>query len=121
MTYHQLTLDDATKFLIVNTRRMDTETSIQAAQRTYPNAQRHRDLALRVHYEHPDGLTDFELAHITGVTQPSIGKRRLELQRAEFIQATSHTRPSPSGSPARVWRITAQGKRAYEQTRVQIH
>lgn len=112
----QLTLDEATLFAIQNTRRMDQATSIVAAKRTYPLAGRHRTLALRVHYEHAAGLTDFELADLTGVTQPSIGKRRLDLMRIGFIEATNGTRPSPSGSPARVWRITEKGKREHERT-----
>lgn len=110
----QLTLDDARLFVIQNTRQMDHMTSINAARRTYPLTASHRATALRVHYENPGGLTDFELAAITGVTQPSIGKRRLELQHKGYIEETELTRPSPSNSPARVWRITAAGKRAYE-------
>ena len=55
-----------------------------------------------------DGLTDFELADLTGLQQTSAGKRRLELVRLGLVEATPHTRPAPSGAPARVWRVTTQ-------------
>ena len=60
--------------------------------------------------------TDFELAAATGVIQSSIGKRRGELRDAGFVEAAIGTdgktekRPSDSGSPAIVWRITDKGR-----------
>jgi DNA-binding transcriptional ArsR family regulator len=53
------------------------------------------------------GLTDFELAAITGVAQTSIGVRRKELVRAGYVEATPLRRPAPSGSMAIVWRVKA--------------
>lgn len=68
-----------------------------------------RFLALSTHGQHRDGLTDFELADLTGKAQTSVGKRRGELATAGLIVATTERRPSPSGSPAIVWRITPLG------------
>lgn len=108
-TLHQLTLDDAARFAMKNSRRMDNLQSVRAAQDAYRIAARTKTLALVTHAAHPDGLTDFELAALTNVSQPSIGKRRLDLQRDGYIEETDQTRPAPSGSRATVWRITASG------------
>jgi hypothetical protein len=109
----QLTLDEAQRFVMRATRRMDHETSIAAAERVHGHLARHRYLALRAHFENPGGLNDFELAAITGIPQTSIGKRRLELMRDELIEETGLTRPSPTGSASKVWRITQKGKMFY--------
>lgn len=93
---HQLTLPLA--------RATDPGTSHGAAAQTKARAPRHRELALKVLREHPEGLSDFELAAITRVPQTSIGKRRLELQRMGLVAATDERRPSPTGTPAMVWR-----------------
>lgn len=70
-----------------------------------------RALALQAHAEHVSGLTDFELADHTGKAQTSIGKRRKELELAGLVVATTQRRPSPTGSPATVYRITPDGVR----------
>lgn len=62
----------------------------------------------------PYGATDFELAELTGVGQTSIGKRRLELERAGIVARrlswgtlgsvlVADRRPAPSGALAAVW------------------
>lgn len=109
MKTYQLTLDDATRFALKNSRRNDEMTAVRAAQNAYANAQTHRTIALRVHAQHPAGLTDFELAELCGIPQTSIGKRRGELVILEMIERTEITRPSPTGSAARVWKITRKG------------
>ena len=71
-----------------------------------------RATALQAHFWAMDtGLTDFELAEITGRAQTSIGCRRKDLARMEppLIAATDERRPSPTGSPSIVWKITAAG------------
>lgn len=85
-------------------RASDPDTSRDAAQDNAPRAPRHRDLALRVLRAHPEGLTDFELAELTGIAQTSVGKRRLELLRDGLVENTGKRRPSPSGSAAIVWK-----------------
>lgn len=86
-------------------RNSDPETSHRAAARDPDRKMRDRTAVLRAHYEHPDGLTDFELAEIVGRQQTSAGKRRGELRDMGLIEATELRRPAPSGSPAIVWRI----------------
>lgn len=105
--------DEPEQFVIQNTRRLDHETNVAAAERAYKNVTRHRAIALTAHFEHPAGLTDFELAALVHISQPSIGKRRLDLERDGLIEFAEETRPAPSGSPARVYRITAKGIAAY--------
>ena len=73
-----------------------------------------RLLALEHHHRHPDGLTDFELAELTGKALTSIGKRRGELEKVGLVVATTIRRPSPSGSPAVVWRITPLGQKVWQ-------
>lgn len=68
-----------------------------------------RMAALAGHVQRPDGLTDFELADLIGSQQTSAGVRRKELERAGLVVATTNRRPSPSGKPVIVWRITEQG------------
>ena len=68
-----------------------------------------RALALSALVAHAEGLTDFELAAATGKAQTSIGKRRGELAHAGLVIATTERRPSPSNSPAIVWKVTPQG------------
>lgn len=85
-------------------RRTDPETSHLAAKDAQPKAGTHRALALRTLTEHPEGLTDFDLARLTGVPQTSIGVRRKELVRAGLVVATDERRKAPSGSLAIVWR-----------------
>ena len=88
-------------------RRTDPETSHLAANRAANgNARTNRVLALETLQSHPGGLTDFELAHFTGVAQTSIGVRRGELVRQGLARKTDKRRPSPSGSPAIVWEAT---------------
>lgn len=76
---------------------------------TEPRMSAGRLLALDALARHRDGLTDFELAEITGKPQTSIGKRRGELVSAGLVVGTTQRRPSPTGSPAIVWRITPLG------------
>jgi hypothetical protein len=100
-------------------RATDDVTSVMAAEDAARNVSRGRMLALRLHYAHPAGLTDFELAKLSGWAQTSIGKRRGDLMNPKYfptplIEKTQETRPAPSGSPARVWRITRAGMTFFE-------
>lgn len=88
-------------------RTTDPATSREAAKRAAPNAETHRGLALRtLRAAGPGGMTDFELAALVGIQQTSIGKRRGELVKQGLVVNAGFTRPSPSGSPATVWRAT---------------
>lgn len=90
-------------------RASDPDTSHEAARRAQVRAGTNRARALVAHWIHHAGLTDFELADICHSGQTSIGKRRGELVRLGLVEATTGRRPSPTGSPAVVWRITPDG------------
>lgn len=89
-------------------RSSDPETSHAAARDATMSASAGRLLALRTLSERGP-RTDFELAEITGWQQTSIGKRRGECAAAGLVEKTEQRRPSPSGSSAIVWKITAAG------------
>lgn len=94
-------------------RNSDPTTSHAAAEHAALKAGTNRAIALRALAEAgSQGLTDFELARVTSIQQTSIGKRRGELARIGLVESAGITRPSPSGSPAIVWRITAKGREA---------
>lgn len=61
------------------------------------------------------GLTDFELAELTGRKQTSFGVRRGELVKAGLVHRTPTTRPSDTNSDAAVWAITAAGLEVWAQ------
>ena len=84
-------------------RTTDPETSWAAARYTEPTAGTNRALALRLLRAHPNGLTDYELAALTGLQQNSIGKRRGELRDGGYVRATDRRRRAPSGALAIVW------------------
>lgn len=98
-------------------RKADPSTSRDAAVDTAPRAPRHRVVAAQILARHPSGLTDFQLAEMTGLQQTSIGKRRGELMAAGLVEDTGLRRSAPSGSMATVWRLTEEGQRwATEQS-----
>ena len=55
------------------------------------------------------GLTDFELSDRTGSKQTSHGKRRGELVHHGLVVDAGITRPSDTGTQAKVWRATDLG------------
>jgi DNA-binding transcriptional ArsR family regulator len=102
-------------------RATDPETSHVAAAESIDRKESHQRLALTaLHAAGGAGLTDFELAAVTGVQQTSIGKRRGELRDAGLVcrsvleDGKTRTRPSPSASPAIVWELTDRGITAAE-------
>ena len=102
----QMSIDDLARPVARNT---DPDTSHAAARYTEPRANTNRALALRVLAEHPGGLTDFELAALTGLQQTSIGKRRGELRDGGFVEDSGERRASPSGAQAIVWKAKSEG------------
>lgn len=98
-------------------RRRDPVTSRMAGDRAPKLRAGDRAEVLRLHAANPDGLTDFELAALMQRQQTSVGKRRVELRDSGLIAQTEMRRPSPSGSPAIVWRITDEGLRATNQAK----
>lgn len=91
-------------------RASDPETSHEAAEDASFHASYGRRLVLQALSVRP--MTDFELAELTGWQQTSIGKRRHECMEAGLVCVLKEgedkvaKRPAPSGSMARVWRLT---------------
>jgi DNA N-6-adenine-methyltransferase (Dam) len=87
-------------------RATDPSTSHAAANDARPRAERHRDLALRILRDHPEGLDDFSLAELANVPQTSIGVRRNELVKMGLVENTGRKTDSPHGSRCIVWACT---------------
>lgn len=96
-------------------RNTDPDTSHIAAQAALSRKATDQRLVLRIHAANPDGLTDFELADIAQRAQTSLGVRRGQLRDAGLIVNSGLKRPSPSGSPSIVWKISEAGLRAAER------
>lgn len=93
-------------------RSSDPDTSWEAALRNLSGKRTDRREALMAHAAFCDtGLTDFALASLMERQQTSVGKRRGELRDWGLVEDRGTRRPSPSGSPAIVWRITERGRR----------
>lgn len=107
-----MTVQPALDFDRPMARVTDPETSHQAAASAASRKATDQALVLRIHAAHPEGLTDFELADIADRIQASLGVRRGELRNAGLIVNSGVKRPSPSGSPSIVWRISEAGMRA---------
>ncbi len=107
----------------MNARLRDPDTSHEAA--AFPR-RTDRDWALIALYTTRSGLTDFELAekltemlssdtwppHRRIIGQSSAGKRRGELRDFGLVRYAGTKRPSPTGSPSRVWELTDAGRNA---------
>lgn len=87
-------------------RATDPDTSHAAAAAV--NGARDRERVLRALAEHGP-MTDFELGDRIDRQQTSAGKRRHELQAVRLVEYAGIKRPTPSGSTARVWRLTRAG------------
>lgn len=97
-------------------RTENPETSHSAAKMAAADKASDRALVLRVHAEHPTGLTDAELAMMLRQKQDgAFRKRRCDLTNLGFIAATEARRPTPSGATAIVWRITEAGMAAADK------
>lgn len=88
-------------------RATDPSTSHEAAKTATSNAAKGRQIALVLLTLNPSGLTDFELAKLSGWQQTSIGKRRGELRDAGQVIDSGERRPAPSGAAAIVWKIAS--------------
>ncbi len=110
MSVEQLTLDDAPLV-----RRSDPDTSHTAAAAQTPQRRSRGQFLVLTALANHGPLTDFDHAQINGLGQTSAGKRRLELQRQGLVEPTGQRRPSPTGSPAKVWTITSTGMVRYHE------
>lgn len=87
--------------LFAMVRASDPDTSHLAAATVLPKAGTDRARVRACLLQHPEGLTDFELAEHLHGAQTSLGKRRNELGAVD----TGRRRAAPSGCPAIVWRL----------------
>lgn len=93
-------------------RRTDPDTARDAAILVLPTAASVREQCLAALREHGP-MTDFQLAAIVGRQPTSAGVRRKELERAGLVEVVLGgdgkplRRPSPSGTPAMVWRAVS--------------
>jgi hypothetical protein len=107
----------AQQALTFDARVSDPSTSHGAAEENRPRRSKHRQLVLDALVRAGQhGLTDFELGAIVGLQPTSCGKRRLDLQRDGLVEPTGDRRPSPTGTPALVWRASVEGWRAWWET-----
>lgn len=101
-------------------RANDPEPSRLAAVVAIGNAQHGRAVALDALCRAERPLSDFDLEQITGIKQTSIGKRRLELERAGLVCKAFVLDPetcdriplygkSPTGSTCGLYEATPQG------------
>lgn len=97
-------------------RKSDPPTPRLAALRSYNKVGKQRRKVLKVFVEAGDsGLTDYQAGERCGILRTSAGKRRLELGELHLIEKTDPVehRPTDTGSPAIVWRVTEAGKRSW--------
>jgi hypothetical protein len=60
----------------------------------------------------PAGLTDYELAHVTGLRLYTAAPRRNELVSGGWVEDSGDRRPTDSGTLAAVWILTRRGREA---------
>src|SRR5258705_9531081 len=94
--------DEELYFQAPTSRPSDPETSHDAAHDAAFHASKGRLLAL------------YELEAFTGWQKNSIGKRRLDCQRAGLVElvvvdGVKQRRPGPSGSDCFVWQLSSKG------------
>lgn len=82
-----------------------TATQAFAAERARSNSAKQRQAVLAAIAARPS--TDHELAAQLGLDGNSIRPRRKELQERGLIEPSGATRPSPSGRPCIVWRVSS--------------
>jgi hypothetical protein len=104
-------------FQLPTSRPSDPETSHDAARDATFHASKSRLLALYCLAKHGP-CTDYELEAFTGRQKNSIGKRRLDCQRAGLVEVLvvdgiKQRRPGPSGSDCLVWQLTSKGRKFY--------
>jgi len=113
MTIEQLSLDDAPRY-----RRTDQVTAMLASREQTPEKLAAGKWAALDALARYGAMTDHELAAATGYVQTSIGVRRGSLVRQGWAVATDERRPSPSGSPCTVWRLTTDGLKVWNDLRL---
>lgn len=93
-------------------RALDHHTSREAGLRDLGRKGNQRQrLANAFLFAWPGGMTDEEAATLAGISlRSSPWKRCTELRSWGYIADTGFTRLTESGSPAKVWRLTDEGR-----------
>lgn len=82
-----------------------------AALRRPPRGGQRRRVLEAIAAAGPAGVTDAELEDRLALARPSPGNRRGELVADGLVEATGAHRPTRTGTPATVWRLTPTGSR----------
>lgn len=92
-----------------------TTTELIAALQAGHKSGATRARVLEYLYQQADhGATDVEIEAALRLNRPTGGNRRGELRDARLVAATDRTRPTATGSPARVWAITDRGRQVWD-------
>jgi hypothetical protein len=102
-------------------RATDAKSARQAAFENIPLKNTQRWTLLKIHGEHPDGLTNDELSQLTPIILVSLTTRCTELVQGGFLEETGETRKTRNGISAEVKRITEKGKQALSDQVSQIN
>jgi hypothetical protein len=106
MAADQPTLFDG---IVGTTRHTDPATSHQAAEDNAIRAGSQRARVLCILFDHPAGLTDYELSQQLRILRGSASKRRGELEERGLVERTGRTRLTDTGSAGIVHRLTPLG------------
>lgn len=91
----------------------DTERG--AAELEFPRSRTHRLRCLEALAAAENGLSDPELAAVTGLYLYTAAPRRVELRDGGWVEDSGLRRSTDQGAPAVVWRLTPAGRAAYAQ------
>lgn len=92
------------------TGRDHPETSFYAARLTLPRAGSRRHEVLKaIALSNTGGRTDHELHLQLGINLNTVRPRRKELQDDGWIEDSGLRRPTETGAPSIVWRVTQRG------------
>lgn len=94
-------------------RKTDGDTPRLAALTNYNTSGKQRRAVLKALVEAGDeGMTD-QQHEANGILRTSAGKRRLELEEMGLVESTAERRPTDTGSPAIVFKVTPAGIRSW--------
>jgi hypothetical protein len=86
-----------------------SDTERAAALAVMPRSGTQRATVLEAIAASPSGLTDAELAEVTGLYLYSAAPRRCELVAGGWVRDTGRRRRTGHGNPAAVWVLTLEG------------
>ena len=96
------------------TLRISRRTSEEAAELILPRSGTLRFRVLMALADYPAGLTDSEIALVTGLSYNSFGPRRRELFKMGWVTDSGRRRPSVETKASQeVWVLTPDGRTAW--------